>query len=105
MQPVYFYTGLQLRAQLFVVVLGLLVLLFVLNQVRRKKIREEYSLLWILSGVILVLSATFIKSVERLAGLHEAQLLAYMRVLKIPKGLLMNFNSEVLKDGIKRRVL
>ena len=46
-----------------------------------------------------------IKSVERLAGLHEAQLLAYMRVLKIPKGLLMNFNNEVLKDGIRRRVL
>ena len=49
MQPAYVSTGLQLRAQLFVVVLGLLVLLFVLNQVRRKKIREEYSLLWILS--------------------------------------------------------
>jgi hypothetical protein len=69
MQPVYFYTGLQLRAQLFVVVLGLLVLLFVLNQVRRKKIREEYSLLWILSATILVLSAAFIKSVEKLSHL------------------------------------
>jgi hypothetical protein len=69
MQPVYLYTGLQLRAQLFVVVLGLLVLLFVLNQVRRKKIREEYSLLWILSATILVLSAAFIKSVEKLSHL------------------------------------
>ena len=69
MQPVYVSTGLQLRAQLFVVVLGLLVLLFVLNQVRRKKIREEYSLLWILSAVVLLLSATFIKSVERLSHL------------------------------------
>ena len=39
MQPVYLYTGLQLRAQLFVILLGLMVLLFVLNQVRRKKIR------------------------------------------------------------------
>ena len=67
MQPVYLYTGLQLRAQLFVVVLGLMVLLFVLNQVRRKKIREEYSLLWILSASVLVLSAAFIKSVEKLS--------------------------------------
>ena len=69
MQPVYLYTGLQLRAQLFVVVLGLVVMLFVLNQVRRKKIREEYSLLWILSAAVLVLSATFIKSVEKLSHL------------------------------------
>jgi len=69
MQPVYLYTGLQLRAQLFVVALGLMVLLFVLNQVRRKKIREEYSLLWILSATILVLSAAFIKSVEKLSHL------------------------------------
>jgi len=52
-----------------VVALGLLVLLFVLNQVRRKKIREEYSLLWIFSATVLVLSATFIKSVEKLSHL------------------------------------
>ena len=69
MQPVSLYTGLQLRAQLFVVALGLLLLLFILNQVRRKHIREEYSLLWILSAVVLLLSATFIKSVERLSHL------------------------------------
>jgi hypothetical protein len=69
MQPVYLYTGLQLRAQLFVIVLGLMVLLFILNQVRRKKIREEYSLLWILSATVLVLSATFIKGVEKLSQL------------------------------------
>jgi hypothetical protein len=69
MQPVYLYTGLQLRAQLLVIVLGLLVLLFVLNEVRRKKIREEYSLLWILSASVLVLSATFIKGVEKLSHL------------------------------------
>jgi GxxExxY protein len=43
-----------------------------------------------------------IKSVERLIGLHQAQLLAYMRFLNMPVGLLLNFNSEVLRTGIKR---
>ena len=43
-----------------------------------------------------------IKSVERLIGLHQAQLLAYMRVLAKPVGLLLNFNGEVLRSGIKR---
>ena len=46
-----------------------------------------------------------IKCVEKLIGLHEAQLLAYMRVLRVPVGLLLNFNSEVLRTGIKRRAL
>jgi len=68
MQPAL-YTGLQLRAQLFIVGLGVLLLLFILNQVRRKNIREEYSLLWILSAVVVLLSATFIRSVERLSHL------------------------------------
>jgi hypothetical protein len=69
MQPVALYTGLQLRAQLFIVGLGVLLLLFILNQVRRKRIREEYSLLWILSAVVILLCATFIKGVERLSHL------------------------------------
>jgi len=46
-----------------------------------------------------------IKSVERLIGLHQAQLLAYMRVLRVPVGLLLNFNSEVLRTGVRRLAL
>ena len=43
-----------------------------------------------------------VKSVERLIGLHDAQVLAYMAILEIPTGLLLNFNCEVLRDGIRR---
>ena len=43
-----------------------------------------------------------IKSVEGLHPVHRAQTLAYMRVLRLPVGLLMNFNSEVLRTSIKR---
>ena len=45
-----------------------------------------------------------VKSVERLIGVHQAQLLAYMRLLKKPIGLL-NFNGEVLRTGIRRLVI
>jgi len=38
-----------------------------------------------------------IKSVDRLAGVHVAQLIAYMRVLRVPNGLLLNFYGEVLR--------
>ena len=43
-----------------------------------------------------------IKSVERLIGLHQAQLLAYMRVLRLQVGLLLNFNGETLRSGVQR---
>ncbi len=46
-----------------------------------------------------------IKCVERLQPLHRAQLLAYLRAAKIRAGLLVNFNVEVLREGIKRVVL
>jgi GxxExxY protein len=46
-----------------------------------------------------------IKSVERPVPAFEAQLITYLRVTKKRVGLLINFNSRLLKDGITRRVL
>jgi GxxExxY protein len=46
-----------------------------------------------------------IKSVERLLPVHEAQLLTYLRLSGCRIGLLMNFNSLLLKDGLRRLVL
>jgi GxxExxY protein len=46
-----------------------------------------------------------LKSVEKLDRIHEAQLLSYLKLSGCPLGLLINFNVEVLKDGIKRRRL
>ena len=46
-----------------------------------------------------------LKSVERLAPIHESQLLTYLRLSKIRVGLLINFNVPLLPKGIVRRVL
>lgn len=62
-----FSTGIQLRTQIFVVLLGLAMLLFVLNMVRTRKLREQYSLLWLFSAAVIVLSALFIDFVEKLS--------------------------------------
>jgi len=43
-----------------------------------------------------------IKSVEKLAPIHDAQILTYMRLGHFPLGLLLNFNEQLLKNGIKR---
>jgi GxxExxY protein len=46
-----------------------------------------------------------IKSVDRFDPIFEAQLLAYLKITGIKRGLLLNFNSRLLKDSIKRLVL
>jgi GxxExxY protein len=46
-----------------------------------------------------------IKSVDRPDPVFEAQVLTYMRVAGKKLGLLINFNSRLLKNGIKRFVL
>ena len=46
-----------------------------------------------------------LKTVERLVPIHEAQMLTYMKLSGIGTGLLLNFNSAVLKDGIRRLML
>jgi len=39
------------------------------------------------------------------AAIHEAQLLSYLKLSDWQKGLLINFNVKMLKDGIKRMIL
>jgi GxxExxY protein len=44
-----------------------------------------------------------VKTVKQLTDVHEAQLLTYLRLSKLRVGLLLNFNSALMKQGIKRR--
>lgn len=46
-----------------------------------------------------------LKSVQEILPVYEAQLLTYLRLSGMRVGLLLNFNTAVLKDGIRRRVL
>ncbi len=45
-----------------------------------------------------------IKSIERLLPVHAKQLLTYLRLMKQPVGLLINFGGDTLKEGIRRLV-
>ena len=46
-----------------------------------------------------------LKSVEEINGIHEAQLLTYMKLAGMKTGLLINFSKTKLKNGIQRFVL
>ena len=52
----------------------------------------------LVEGIVLV----ELKSVEAILPIHKAQLLSYLRLSSREVGLLINFNVEHLKNGIKR---
>jgi len=54
----------------------------------------------IVNGVVVV----ELKAVEKLAPVHKAQLITYLKLTGLPVGLLMNFNVALLKYGIHRVV-
>jgi GxxExxY protein len=43
-----------------------------------------------------------VKTVEKVIPLHRAQLLTYLRLQRLWLGLLINFNVEVLRHGVRR---
>ena len=45
-----------------------------------------------------------VKAVESLQPIHSAQLLTYLRLAGKPLGLLLNFNVETMRQGVKRIV-
>lgn len=68
--------------------------------VEYKEVRLEcgYRLDVLVEGQLIV----ELKAVEEIKNLHKAQLLTYMKLASVRTGLLINFNVQVLKDGITR---
>ena len=46
-----------------------------------------------------------LKAIEALAPIHQAQIISYLKLSGKPIGLLVNFHTLHLKDGIKRFVI
>ena len=55
----------------------------------------------VVDGMILI----EIKAIDSLLPIHDAQLLSYLKLGGWKIGLLINFNVELLKNGLRRRVL
>lgn len=43
-----------------------------------------------------------LKSTEKLAPVHGKQVLTYLRIMRLPLGLILNFGQSTFKDGVKR---
>ena len=64
------------------------------------KLEEGYRIDLLVEGRIVV----ELKAIEKLAPIHDATLLTYLRLSECKIGLIINFNVPVLTDGIRRLV-
>jgi GxxExxY protein len=65
------------------------------------QVAKGYVIDFLIEGVLIV----EFKSVDKLLPIQSAQLMSYVRLLKSPAGLLMNFNVALLPQGIRRVLL
>lgn len=104
MLPVQYYTGIQLRTQVFVFLLGVGLLLFILETVRRRRLREQYSLLWILTALVMALAALFIRNVDRLShaiGIYYPP--AFLFLLAILLILVLQFHFSTVISSLREQ--
>jgi GxxExxY protein len=64
------------------------------------KLDAGYRLDLLVNGSVIV----EVKAVEKLHPVHEAQLMTYLKLTGVRLGFLINFNTKLIKDGIKRMV-
>ena len=57
----------EFRTRVFIALLGLAVLVFVVNLVRTRRLKEEYALLWLFTAIVLVLAPLFIDVVDAIS--------------------------------------
>lgn len=67
----------------------------------RNEALNKHFILDLLINDVLVVE---LKSVEKVLPIHEAQLVTYLKLSGKKLGLLINFNEELLKNGIRRRI-
>jgi GxxExxY protein len=65
---------------------------------RDQPVETSYRLDLIVGGRLLV----ELKTVESVLPIHQAQVVTYLKLLRLPLGLLINFNVPLVKDGITR---
>jgi len=51
------------------------------------------------------ISERIIKCVESILPVHQAQLLTYLKLTELKLGSNLNFNTDLMKNGIKRMAL
>ena len=100
--------AMEFRARIFAIALGVAVLVFVINLVRTKKLREEFALWWLFTAVVLVLTPIFIDYLDRFAhllGIDYPPALIFLLAIISLLFVLFQFSTRISRYAEQIKVL
>ncbi len=98
----------ELRARVFAMILGFVVLLLVVNLVRTRKLKEEFALLWLFTGVILVAVPLLIDYLDMVAyalGVEYPPALIFVLAIISLLLILFQFSLRISRHSEHMKVL
>ncbi len=98
----------ELRARFFVIGLALLGLLLVINLVRTRRLKEEFAILWLLTGATLVLLPVFVDVVDAISyavGIEYPPALVFLIALLCVIFILFQFSVSISRYSEQIKVL
>ena len=97
-----------LRTRFFVIGLAVIALILVINLVRTRKMKEEFAILWLFTGVSLVLIPLFVDIVDAIAyalGIEYPPALIFLVALLGMTFILLQFSVSISRYGEQIKVL
>ena len=96
--------SMQLRIQLFSILVGAVLLLVIFQLIRKNKLLEQYSLLWIASAILLLVMAVWqdvLIKLSYLIGIYYPPSALFL--VAIICGLVIALHFSVVVSGLKRQ--
>jgi len=96
------------RIQVFAIIASAAVCIIIVELVRKKKLMEKYSLIWIFSAVILITLSLWRNFLERLAdflGIYYAPTALFIVLSFCGLGLLVHFSIAISKLTEQNKIL
>ncbi|MFQ6092882.1 MAG: DUF2304 domain-containing protein [bacterium] len=97
-----------LKIQIFAAVAGGLLLLFVLELIRRRRFREEYSILWLLSAIVLIIFSLWRNLLEMVAkwmGIDYAPAVLLPLIVFLGVAIFLHFSVVITKLSDQNKAL
>jgi hypothetical protein len=96
------------RIQIVAIIFSLLVMMFIFELIRRKKLREKYSLIWFGAGMVMILFSVWRDLLDRVAhwlGVGYAPALLFLVALFFGMVLMIHFSVVISELTEKNKTL
>jgi len=98
----------ELRTRIFVITLSVIALIMVVNFVRTRRLKEEFALLWLGAGILLVAIPVFVDVVDAISymlGIEYPPALIFLVALLAILGILLQFSMTISRYSDQIKVL